>query len=110
MRNGDVSTVLTVRPSLGYTLGPQVDPLNRRVYEDSRSCWVVVASRESKRHWSAFRVGSATFGSCTITQRFENSRGVWKGEMKAHLVHGNEEPSKIDPYDCATDNGKLLED
>ena len=46
---------------------------------------MVVDFRESTITWSAFRVGTATFGSCTIAQRFENSLGVWNGEMTAHL-------------------------
>ncbi len=73
----------------GKGISIQIDFLSQSGTHTCRVPTVVVDFRESKRDWSAFRVGSATFGSCSITQRFENSRGVWKGEMKAHLVHVN---------------------
>jgi hypothetical protein len=64
----------------------QIDFLSRSGIHTCKVPMVVVDFRESKSSWSAFRVGNATFGSCTIAQRFENGRTVWKGEMTAHLV------------------------
>jgi len=64
----------------------QIDFLSRSGFQTCKVPIVVVDFRESNSSWSAFRVGNATFGSCTIAQRFEHGRAVWRGEMTAHLV------------------------
>jgi len=47
---------------------------------------VLIDLQENRTVWSAYRIGSAHFGDCSITQIFENERKLWKGHAIARLV------------------------
>ena len=64
----------------------QMNFLSRAGAHSCKVPTVVIELRDNLQTWSAFQVGHAKFGDCSITQVFENGRKLWKGHVVANLV------------------------
>lgn len=64
----------------------QIDFLSKPGTHSCKTPMVSFELREGTDMWVAYRVRNGQFGDCTITQRFENGRALWKGHIAATLV------------------------
>ncbi len=81
-------------------VGIQMDFLSGRGTHTCHVPGVEIDLHQGIALWSSFRVRNGQFGSCTITQKVEHGKFLWKGHAEAELVQvkgnvKNGSPSKL---------------